>query len=105
MTPKHFISTDSLNKEQILEVLRRAAVFRQGGDFTHLARGKALGLMFFQESTRTVSIFQSAIIKLGGGWLGMPNPAGSYVAAGEESVEHTLAAVAPMADVMAVRHK
>lgn len=102
---KHFSQISDFSKDDILEVLRRAKIFDEGGDFTSLARGKILGLGFFQESTRTVSGFQSAIIRLGGGWLGLSSPVGSYVESGEESVEETLACLAEYSDVLAVRHK
>lgn len=105
MNIKHYTRTEDFTKNDYLEVFRRAEIFAKGGDFTHLARGKVMAVMFFQESTRTVSIFQSAMIRLGGGWLGITNPAGSYVAAGEESMEDTLRGISSISDIMAVRHK
>ena len=105
MEIKHFTRTEDFTKEDYLEVFRRAEIFAKGGDFTHLARGKIMAVMFFQESTRTVAVFQGAMIRLGGGWLGITNPAGSYVAAGEESVEDTLRGIGSLPDIIAVRHK
>src|SRR3989344_3340699 len=77
----------------------------KGKDFTHVAPGKVLGLGFFQESTRTASGLQSAIIRLGGGWNGIPSPAGSYVNIGEESMDDTLNSLSDSADILGIRHK
>lgn len=106
---KHFTQTKDFSKEDYLEIFRRAQIIedgiKQGKEFTHLCPGKVMATMFLQESTRTSASVQSAIIKLGGGWFGMSGIKGTYLESGEESVEDTLKGVAPLCDIMAVRHK
>ncbi len=104
---KHFTQTLDFTVKEYEEIFRRAKKFQDKPKEkdTELARGKVLAVAFFQESTRTVASFQSAMLRLGGGWLGITSPAGSYVAAGEESVEDTLLSLAEYADIMAIRHK
>lgn len=103
---RHFSQVNDFTKEDIDEVLRRAEKFNNPKkDFSDVAPGKVLGLGFFQESTRTAAGLQAAIIRLGGGWNGIPSPAGSYVNIGEESMEDTLNSLADSCDILAVRHK
>jgi aspartate carbamoyltransferase catalytic subunit len=103
---RHFSQVNDFTKEDFNEVLRRAKKFDDpDGDFTKLARGKVLGLGFFQESTRTAASAQAAIIRLGGGWNGIASPAGSYINIGEESMDDTLNSLADSCDILQVRHK
>lgn len=92
-----------------MEIFRRTEIFeegiKQGKNFTHLCPGKVISTMFFQESTRTSAILQAAIIRLGGGWFGIAGIKGTYLESGEEDMEDTLYGVAPVCDIMAVRHK
>ncbi|MFA6896065.1 MAG: hypothetical protein WC242_02525 [Candidatus Paceibacterota bacterium] len=107
--PKHLIKAEDFTKEDYLEVCRRAKIFQEGiekgKDFTHLCPGKVLATLFFQESTCTSTILQSAIIRLGGGFVGISGTAGTYDASGEEDIEDFLRSYAPACDIMAVRHK
>jgi len=105
-TIRHYSQVNDFTKKDFEEVLRRAKIFDVNGkDFTNVAPGKVLGLGFFQESTRTASGAESAIIRLGGGWNGIPSPAGSYVNIGEESMEDTLDSLSDSANILIVRHK
>ena len=61
--------------------------------------------MFFQESTRTSATLKAAMVRLGGGWFGMDGIKGTYLESGEEDLEDTLNGVAPICDIMAIRHK
>lgn len=108
--PKHFTKTEDFTREEYLEVARRAKIFqdgieKEGKDFAHVCSGKVLATMFFQESTRTSTGLQSAIIKLGGGYLGISGTAGTYLASGEEDLGDFLNSFATACDIMAIRHK
>lgn len=106
---KHFTRTEDFTTREYGEIFRRTKIFeegvKQGKDFTHLCPGKVIASYFFQESTRTSAIVQAAMIRLGGGWFGIAGTAGTYLASGEEDLEDTLNAIAPLCDVMAIRHK
>ncbi len=106
---KHFTRTEDLTTKEYKEVFRRASIFEKGikagKNFTHLCPGRVIATMFFQESTRTSTSLQAAIIRLGGGWFGIAGIKGTYLETGEEDLSDTLHGVAPLCDVMAVRHK
>ena len=106
---KHFTRTEDLSKEEYLEIFRRMEIFKkgidEGKDFTDLCPGKVIATMFFQESTRTSASLKAAMIRLGGGWFGMDGIKGTYLESGEEDLEDTLNGVAPICDIMAIRHK
>ncbi len=110
MAIKHFTKTQDFTKEDYLEVCRRAKIFqdgieKKGKSFAHLCPDKVLATMFFQESTRTATGLQSAMIKLGGGYVGVSGTAGTYLATGEEDLSDFLNSFVPFCDLMAVRHK
>jgi len=106
---RHFTRTEDLTNKEYLEILRRTKIFDEGiargENFTHLCPGKVIATEFFQESTRTSASLQAAMVKLGGGWFGISGIKGTYLETGEEDLEDTLYGVAPLADIMAIRHK
>ena len=106
---KHFTRTEDFTKDEYLEIIRRTKIIEEGiaagKDFTHVCPGKIIATEFFQESTRTSASLQAAMMKLGGGWFGIAGIKGTYLETGEEDLEDTLRGVAPIADIMAVRHK
>src|SRR3989338_5601034 len=106
---RHFTRTEDLTNKEYLEMHRRTKIFDEGiargENFTHLCPGKVIATEFFQESTRTSASLQAAMMKLGGGWFGIAGIKGTYLETGEEDLEDTLRGVAPIADIMAVRHK
>ncbi len=106
---KHFIKTEDFTREEYLEACRRAKIFqdgiKNGQSFTNLCSGKVLATLFFQESTRTSTVLQSAIIKLGGGYVGISGSSGTYVGLGEEDLDDFIDSFAVACDIMAIRHK
>lgn len=106
---KHFTKVEDFTKKDYLEVCRRAHLFQKGiekgENFTYVCRGRILATMFFQESARTASFLQSAIIRLGGGWIGISGIEGTYIGSGEEELGDFLRSYACFCDIMAVRHK
>ena len=106
---KSFIKADDFTREQYLEVCRRAKIFqdgiKKGKNYTKLCSGKVLSTLFFQESTRTSTVLQSAIIKLGGGYVGISGSGGTYVGLGEEDMDDFINAFALTSDIMVIRHK
>jgi aspartate carbamoyltransferase catalytic subunit len=69
--------------------------------------GKVLGLLFTSESTRTSSSLKSAIVKSGGGWLGIEGVKGTYlrsdVSTTTESLVDSAESLSFFADFLAVR--
>ena len=66
-------------------------------------RGKIMGTLFYEPSTRTQMSFQSAMLRLGGGIIGFDNPMASSVVKGE-SLKDTIKIVSGYSDIMVMRH-
>ncbi len=66
-------------------------------------KGKILGALFFEPSTRTRLSFTSAMMSLGGQVLGFDQAASSSVAKGE-TVADTIRMVSAYSDIIAMRH-
>jgi len=68
-----------------------------------IARGKALGYLFFEPSTRTRLSFQSAMALIGGTSLGIADVSSSAVQKGE-SLSDTVRVMSGYTDVLVLRH-
>ncbi len=108
MKKRDYVHTTDFTKEDYIEVFRLAGIFErgiaQGKNFTHVLPGKVLASMFLKESTRTMTSFQSAMIRLGGGWTGLTGTQGTYLASGEEDIQDIVSSIAEVSDVMALRY-
>lgn len=75
------------------------------GDVAHILAGKILGILFYQNSTRTRLGFETAMQRLGGSVIGFDDVrttrAGDYFA---ESLIDTVRVVAQYADCLVLRH-
>ena len=71
--------------------------------YREVCRGKILGTLFFEPSTRTRLSFTSAMMSLGGSVLGFDNAASSSTAKGE-TVQDTVRMVSAYSDIIAMRH-
>jgi len=101
---QHFIDLSTLDrpsKEKLLEVA--AEMIPLAGRRTDIAAGKILATLFYEPSTRTRLSFESAMLRLGGSWLGFADTAASSVAKGE-SLADTIRTVDKYADIIAIRH-
>jgi aspartate carbamoyltransferase catalytic subunit len=82
--------------------LRFQEVHRRGGTIPLLA-GRTIGLLFFENSTRTRLSFETAAKKLGAGLLGF-TPAGSSLAKGETTLDTLKNIEALRPDLFVIRH-
>lgn len=103
LKPKHFVSSKDLKKEEYEEILRRFDYFVEKGISPDLARGKIVATLFFQPSTRTMNCFQSAMLRAGGGWIGVTSAEGISMGKGE-SWEDTIREYGSFADCIVIRH-
>jgi aspartate carbamoyltransferase catalytic subunit len=101
--PKHLLSSQDIDKVGYQEILRRADHFVKNGISPDLCRGKVVATLFFQPSTRTMNSFQSALIRSGGGWIGVTDVNTISMGKGE-SFEDTIAEYATYADCIVLRH-
>ena len=72
-------------------------------DYADACKGKIMGTLFYEPSTRTQMSFQTAMLRLGGTIIGFDNPATSSVAKGE-NIKDTTKIVSGYADIMVMRH-
>ena len=67
--------------------------------YSEACKGKIMGTLFYEPSTRTQMSFQTAMLRLGGTIIGFDNPATSSVAKGE-NIKDTTKIVSGYADIM-----
>jgi len=70
---------------------------------SELAKGKVLGSMFFEPSTRTRLSFETAMFRLGGSVTTVADPMTSSAKKGE-TFEDTISTISNYVDVIAMRH-
>lgn len=101
---KHFISMMDYSREELDYILNVAdkmvELAEQGSD---LAKGKVLGSMFFEPSTRTRLSFETAMLRLGGGVTTVADPMTSSAKKGE-TFEDTISTISNYVDIIAMRH-
>lgn len=103
MAIKHLISSLDFSKEDYEAVLALSERFAKEGIPGDLMKNKIVATLFFQPSTRTMTAFQSAIIRAGGGWLGVMGMEGLSMEKGE-SLADTIMEFSKVSDVIALRH-
>jgi len=95
---KNLISCKDINPDILFEILGKS-----NKDQVYLDSRKVLGLIFLNESTRTSNSLKSAIIKLGGGWLGLEGVKGSYLASKLDTIQNSIRSLSNYCDLLAVR--
>ncbi|MBA3046907.1 hypothetical protein KKC83_06105 [Patescibacteria group bacterium] len=103
MPIKHLIYSKDLTRADYDEILRRFNKFVAGGIPNDLCRGKIVATLFFQPSTRTMNVFQAAILRAGGGWIGVTGEEVLSMGKGE-TLEDTIREYSCFADLIALRH-
>jgi aspartate carbamoyltransferase len=94
------------SREQLDAILMRAHQLQirlEQGEVLAALRGKILGALFFEPSTRTRLSFEAAMRRLGGGTIGFSSTEGTSIAKGE-SFEDTIRTVDQYVDAIAIRH-
>ena len=102
---KDIISVRDLDK-QVLETIFNAAekiIKLDPSERREIARGKTLGYLFFEPSTRTRLSFQAAMASLGGTSLGIADIASSSAKKGE-SLADTVKIMSIYSDILVLRH-
>lgn len=87
--------------EKLLELGHK--IKENPSDYAEACKGKIMGTLFYEPSTRTQMSFQTAMLRLGGTIIGFDNPATSSVAKGE-NIKDTTKIVSGYADVLVMRH-
>jgi aspartate carbamoyltransferase catalytic subunit len=95
------VSAEDVSKDDLLHLLDVAAFYER--DVGPRLRGKVLGTLFFEPSTRTRLSFESAMVRLGGAVVGFADAKMSSLAKGE-SLADTIRVVESYCDAIVIRH-
>jgi aspartate carbamoyltransferase catalytic subunit len=102
MDNKSLVSIDDYTKEEILEVLTRAAEFEKNPN-SNILEGKVISSLFFEPSTRTRLSFETAINRMGGKIVGFTDASSSSTTKGE-TLNDTIKMVSNYSDLIVMRH-
>ena len=101
---KHLISSQDIDRVGYEEIFRRAKKFVDHGIPTDLCKGKVVATLFFQPSTRTQMACQSAMLRAGGGWIGVSGSAEGISMSKDESFDDTIRTFGSLSDIIVLRH-
>ncbi len=101
---RHINDLSDLTREEFQEIytLTTNIIDRPEG-YAEACRGKVLGSLFYEPSTRTNLSFSTAMMRLGGSVIGFNNPNSSSAAKGE-SLKDTIHMVSNYADLIVMRN-
>lgn len=104
---KNIISIKDFEKSDIDYILDEASKLEniaQSKEISEELKGKILGLMFFEPSTRTKMSFETSMKRLGGQCIGFENTGSSSVSKGE-SIADTAKMFEGYSDALVIRHE
>ncbi len=101
---RHLIDPNDFSIQELGEVFYLADRMVEDRDaFSSICKGKILGTLFYEPSTRTRLSFESAMLRMGGTVLGFSDAATSSVSKGE-SIADTIRVLSSYADILVMRH-
>jgi len=101
---RDIVSIREFSRDEIDYLLKTAEKVESNiGRKKHILKGKLMGTLFFEPSTRTRLSFETAMKKLGGDVIGFNEPALSSVEKGE-TLADTVRVVENYVDVIILRH-
>ncbi len=101
---RHIIDLSDLSEKEFSELYNQAVgVIKKPEAYAEACKGKVLGSLFYEPSTRTNLSFSTAMMRLGGSVVGFSNPASSSAAKGE-TLKDTISMVSSYADLIVMRH-
>ena len=104
---KNIISIKDFEREDVDYILNEAEKLEdiaKSKEISEELKGKILGLMFFELSTRTRMSFETAMKRLGGEGIGFENSGSSSVSKGE-SIADTAKMFEGYSDALVIRHE
>lgn len=102
MKNRSLVSITDISKDEIVQILDYAETFEKNPR-QELLKGKVIGSLFFEPSTRTRLSFESAVQQLGGSVIGFSSAATTSVQKGE-SLKDTILTVDNYCDLIVMRH-
>lgn len=104
MKLKHFIESQQLEPDLILDLFKKADELRESREIEPILKGKVLATLFYEPSTRTRLSFEAAMLKLGGSVITTENAKEFSSAVKGESIEDSIRVVASYANAIIIRH-
>ena len=102
MKCESLVSINDFNKEEIMDLLKKAKSFEENPN-RRVLEGKVIATLFFEPSTRTRLSFETAVNRLGGRIIGFSDAATSSSSKGE-SLKDTIIMVSNYVDLIIMRH-
>ena len=99
---KHFLSIEDLSKSEIEFLIERGNHYLENNN-SEILKGKFLYNVFFEESTRTITSFQTAGMRLGASVINL-NMKSSSISKGETEIDTIKNIDAMEASFIAIRH-
>ncbi|MEA1975707.1 MAG: aspartate carbamoyltransferase [Bacillota bacterium] len=101
---KHLIEPKDLSNSEILELVNLGIKMEKNpSTYSDLCKGKILGSLFFEASTRTKFSFDSAMLRLGGSLIGFTDVNTTSAKKGE-SLGDTIKVMGAYTDILVMRH-
>lgn len=101
---RHIIDLSDLSMDEFNELYALTTkIIDRPEDYAEACRGKVLGSLFYEPSTRTNLSFSTAMMRLGGSVVGFSDPNSSSAAKGE-SLKDTISMVSNYADMIVMRN-
>ena len=101
---RNLIDLSILTKREFLELYQLTEkIIDRPEEFASACKGKILGSLFYEPSTRTNLSFSTAMMRLGGSVIGFSDPRSSSVAKGE-SLKDTIRMISSYADIIVMRN-
>lgn len=101
---KHLIDSENLNLDEINYLINSAQdIINNPIKYEDSCKRKILATLFYEPSTRTRLSFESAMLSLGGNYLGFHSSSSSSAMKGE-SIADTIRTVNAYSDIIAIRH-
>lgn len=102
---KDIVSIKDFSKDDLYYIFKATQSANELGrkELSELAKGKILGYIFYEPSTRTRISFESAMATLGGSSIGITEPKTSSIQKGE-SLSDTIRIMDSYSDIILLRH-
>lgn len=99
---KHILSAEQFSQAELLALFEAAKKLQEADSIPQIGAGKILATVFLEPSTRTRLSFETAMHRLGGQVISIPNMETSSMNKGE-SVEDTGRMISTFSDIIAIR--
>ncbi|KAB3530282.1 aspartate carbamoyltransferase [Alkaliphilus serpentinus] len=101
---RHLIDPNDFTLEELQQIIELGLkMYENPEKYSEVCKGKILGTLFYEPSTRTRLSFESAMLRMGGTVLGFSDANTSSVKKGE-SIADTIRCMDDYADILVMRH-